>query len=87
MSFKQCVPPPDREKDHKTLADCMALAELATKENFDDFEGRMLDLLDKGEISGANCFKALVAMRQRVFGGPGMRFISEDGDDVPASLG
>jgi hypothetical protein len=60
---------------------------MADESTFEDFQRRMLDQLDAGQISGANCYRALVAMRQRVFGGPGMRFISANGDDVPASLG
>ena len=84
MTFTNCVPPPDREQDAKSLAECMALAEMATEATFEDFQRRMLDQLDAGQISGANCYRALVAMRQHVFGGPGLRFIRPDGTDVPA---
>lgn len=84
MTFTECVPPPDRERDAKSLGECMVLAEMADKDTFYEFESRMLDLLDSGQISGANCYRALVAMRQRVFGGPGMRLIQPDGTDVPA---
>lgn len=84
MTFTNCIPPPEKEQDAKSLAECMALAEMATEANFKEFEGRMLDLMDRGEISGANCYRALVAMRQHVFGGPGLRFIRPDGTDVPA---
>ena len=84
MTFTNCVPPPDKEQDAKALAECLALGEMATESTFEDFQRRMLDQLDAGQISGANCYRALVAMRQHVFGGPGLRFIRADGTDVPA---
>ena len=84
MTFTNCVPPPDKEQDAKALAECMALGEMADESTFEDFQRRMLDLRDAGQISGANCYRALVAIRQNVFGGPGLRFIKADGTDVPA---
>lgn len=84
MTFTNCVPPPDKEQDAKALAECLALGEMADESTFEDFQRRMLDQLDAGQISGANCYRALVAMRQHVFGGPGLRFIKADGTDVPA---
>jgi hypothetical protein len=84
VTFTDCVPPPDKEQDAKALAECLALGEMADESTFEDFQRRMLDQLDAGQISGANCYRALVAMRQHVFGGPGLRFIRADGTDVPA---
>ena len=85
MTFKDCTPPPDKEQDAKALAECMALVELVTAQNYEQLEGKVLDLLDTGEISGANAYRALIAMRQRAFGGSGMQFVQPDGSTVAAS--
>lgn len=74
------VPLPDPEDERKLADDLRKVIGSCQDEQFRQIESMVLDKFDAGKLSAAVSYTLLAELRSKVFGGPGLTYVTVSGE-------